>query len=695
MLLSKQKALQYLHDSLQRDNIDFREDQWEAIDAVVNKNKKLLVVQKTGWGKSSVYFISTKYMREQGKGLSIIISPLLALMRNQIDSAKKLGLKTVTINSSNTEEWDQIKSEILADRVDALLISPERLSNEKFMQEVLEPIAGNIGLFVIDEAHCISDWGHDFRPDYRRITNILKQMPANTPILATTATANDRVIEDIEQQIHGLSTLRGSLSRESLSLHTIRLPEPSHRLAWLAEHIPTFKGSGIVYVLTQRDARIVSEWLNKNGIGAEAYYSGVEHEDFESKDDYRIYLENRLLNNEIKVLVATSALGMGFDKPDLGFVVHYQAPGSIISYYQQVGRAGRGIENAYGVLLSGHEDDDIHEFFRSSSFPKEENIQSILDELAQSDGLSIVELQKRLNLSQREVDKTLKYLNVEQPAPVVKMGSKWHRTPNVYRFDREKVEAVLEIRKKEWDEMQEYLDTDECLMKFLQVVLNDPHPKECRRCGNCTTMMSGAFSHENGLKAAEFLRKSEIVFIPKKQVKLDALSEYGIRGNIKADLRAEEGRILSRWEDAGWGRVVAQDKHSGYFRDELVDGMVEMIKKWNPNPFPTWVTCVPSHRHPDLVPSLAKRVADKLGLPFVPAVKKVKENAPQKQMNNTYHQAKNLDGVFEVSGSMDGPVFLVDDVIDSGWTATVIALLLRSDGSGPVYPVALATTGKM
>ncbi|MDP2893769.1 MAG: DEAD/DEAH box helicase, partial [Sulfurimonas sp.] len=265
MNLTKEKALNYLRESLNNANANFKEDQWEAIDTVVNKRQKVLVVQKTGWGKSSVYFISTKFLREQGFGLSIIISPLLALMRNQIDSAKKLGLNVVTINSSNKDEWNSVKNQILNNSVDALLISPERLSNEEFMQDILEPIASKIGLFVIDEAHCISDWGHDFRPDYKRITNILKNIPSNTPILATTATANNRVIKDIETQIKGLITIRGSLKRESLKLHNLRLPEPSHRLAWLIEHLLLFTGAGIVYVLTQRDARIVSEWLNQNG----------------------------------------------------------------------------------------------------------------------------------------------------------------------------------------------------------------------------------------------------------------------------------------------------------------------------------------------------------------------------------------------------------------------------------------------
>lgn len=696
-MLIREKALQYLKNSLQNQNVVFRKDQYESIDAVVNQRKKVLVVQKTGWGKSSVYFISTKFLRDQGYGLTIIISPLLALMRNQIDSARKLGLCVETINSSNINDWNLIKSKILKNEVDALLISPERLSNEDFMQAILEPISSNIGLFVIDEAHCISDWGHDFRPDYKRITNILKQMPSNTPILATTATANDRVIQDIESQISGLITIRGNLERESLCLHNIILPEPSHRLAWLVEHLPSFEGSGIVYVLTHRDAKIVTQWLNQNGISAKAYFSGVENENFTNSDEYRIFLENQLINNEIKVLVATSALGMGFDKRDLGFVIHYQAPGSIIGYYQQVGRAGRGIDKAYGILLSGHEDDDIHEFFRNSSFPKEEHITMILDCLGNSNnGLSIIELQKELNLTQGEVEKTLKYLSVESPSPVIKNGSKWYRTLNKYFHDTIKIKNILNIRQSEWDEMQDYLKTNECLMAFLQKSLNDPSPKNCGKCGNCSNPLNSDFSHEIGLKAAEFLKKSDIVFCPKKQVKSDALIKYGIKGNIKNELRAQEGRILSRWEDAGWGRVVAKDKHAGEFSNQLVDAFVSMINKWNPSPSPKWVTCIPSLNHPNLVPDFAQKVANKLNLPFMAAIKKTKQNQPQKTMNNSYHQAKNLDGVFEIDGIIPNtPVLLIDDIIDSGWTVTVASAILQQKGSGPVFPASLATTGKI
>lgn len=694
-VLTKNMALEFLRKSLLNKNISFREGQYEAIDAVVNKRKKVLVVQKTGWGKSIVYFISTKFLRQCGYGLTIIISPLLALMRNQIESAKKLGLNISTINSSNIDHWNEVKSSILSDKVDALLISPERLANEDFMQNILEPISGNIGLFVIDEAHCISDWGHDFRPDYKRIVNILKQIPENTPILATTATANDRVIEDIKSQINGILIMRGDLKRESLSLHNIRLPHPSYRLAWLAKYIPLFEGSGIVYVLTQRDAKIVSDWLNENNISASPYFSDVTNDKFETSDAYREFLEDQLINNNVKVLVATSALGMGFDKSDIGFVIHYQAPGSIIGYYQQVGRAGRGIDNAYGILLSGHEDDDIHDFFRRSSFPTKENIDLILECLERSNmGLSIVEIQKELNLTQGEVEKTLKYLSVEPMSPVIKRNSKWFRTLNKYFYDEEKINKILEIRHSEWDEIQKYLDTKECLMSFLQKALNDPSPQKCGKCANCLQPIGSDFSTDIGLKAVEFLRKKYIDFTPKKQVRADALSTYGIRGKIPEVLRAENGRILSRWEDAGWGRIVAENKHNGKFSDELVNAFVEMVHDWNQN-F-SWVTCIPSLKHPVLVPEFAQKVANKLNLPFIQAIKKIKQNQAQKMMNNSYHQAKNLDGVFEVgNGIPNKPVLLIDDIIDSGWTITVAAMLLKQKGCGNVFPVALSTTGKL
>jgi ATP-dependent DNA helicase RecQ len=386
--MEKQAAEKLLQTAVDNPNARFRNGQWEAIGALVNHRRKLMVVQRTGWGKSSVYFISTRILRDRGAGPTVIVSPLLALMRNQIEAATRLGIRAETINSTNQNDWPVIRQAMLADQVDAILISPERLSNESFVEEVLMPVADRIGLLVVDEVHCISDWGHDFRPDYRRLINVLRQMPPNMPVLGTTATANNRVIEDVQTQLGNIGIQRGALVRESLALQTLRLPDQASRLAWLARHIPELPGTGIVYVLTKRDAEQVATWLNRQGIVSKAYYSGVEHEDFENSDPYRQHLEDLLLRNEVKALVATTALGMGYDKPDLGFVIHYQAAGSVVAYYQQVGRAGRAIDKAYGVLLSGREDEDIHEYFRRSAFPDERNVNAILDVLAQHDELS-------------------------------------------------------------------------------------------------------------------------------------------------------------------------------------------------------------------------------------------------------------------------------------------------------------------
>jgi len=341
--MDRTEAQNLLKQALDNQGAHFRDGQWEAIDALVNQKKKLLVVQRTGWGKSSVYFISTRIVRDQGAGATVIVSPLLALMRNQIEAAERLGIRAVTINSTNRNQWDELEQQVLNNQADAILISPERLANEGFVERVLMPIADKIGLMVVDEAHCISDWGHDFRPDYRRLVSILRNIPPNVPVLGTTATANDRVIEDIQSQLGDIEIQRGTLVRESLALQTIRLPDQAARLAWLAEHVPEMPGTGIIYTLTIRDTEQVAEWLIQNGIIARAYSGSVEHPDFPSSDSYRQHLESQLLNNELKVLVATTALGMGYDKPDLGFVVHYQAPGSIVGYYQQVGRAGRGV----------------------------------------------------------------------------------------------------------------------------------------------------------------------------------------------------------------------------------------------------------------------------------------------------------------------------------------------------------------
>ena len=694
--MEKSQALMLLQRALGDARANLRPGQWEAIDALVNHRRRLLVVERTGWGKSLIYFISTRVLRDRGQGATLIVSPLLALMRNQMTAADRLGIRAISINSTNRSEWPALQAEILGNKVDALLISPERLANDQFVEAVLLPVANRIGLMVVDEAHCISDWGHDFRPDYRRLVNILKLMPPNIPVLGTTATANDRVLDDVKEQLGGFDTRRGPLMRESLHLQTLRLADQVERLAWLAKYVPKFSSTGIIYTLTKKDAEQVAGWLRLNGVEARAYYSGVEAEGFPDSDAYRQHLEAQLLGNGLKALVATTALGMGYDKPDLGFVIHYQAPGSIVAYYQQVGRAGRAIDRALGLMMAGREDEDIHQFFRSSAFPDESRVNNILTTLEGGDGFTVTELQAEANLTHCQIEQVLKYLGVENPAPVIRQGYKWFRTPVPYRMDHDRIRRLTQKREFEWQEVQGYVDTEECLMAYLGRALDDPHAVRCGKCANCIgrPVVPVELDPELTRRALLFLKQSEFDIEPRVRIPKGAFVHYALSGNLTVQLRAEPGRALSRWGDAGWGRLAAEDKHAGRFRDELVEAVVEMIlKRWRPEPSPAWVTCVPSLKHPTLVPDVAERLAGRLRLPFQDVVSKVKDNQPQRLQNNSWHQCRNLDGAFVIKKGVPGtPVLLVDDVADSRWTMTVIAALLRQAGSGPVFPVALATT---
>lgn len=692
----RSEALALLRQLLANQDADFRDGQWEAIDALVSRREQVLLVQRTGWGKSAVYFVATRMLRDSGFGATLIVSPLLALMRNQVSAAERMGVRALRIDSTNRSEWPNLRRAVLSDEADALLISPERLANEAFMDELLLPISERIGLLVVDEAHCISDWGHDFRPDYRRLVSVLQRMPSNMPVVGTTATANDRVIEDVTSQLGRLKVQRGHLMRESLQLQTIRLATQAERLAWLAEHIDELPGTGIIYTLTTRDAEQVSAWLNERGILVRPYHASISDERYESSNAYRQRLELALDRNEVKALVATTALGMGYDKPDLGFVVHYQAPGSIIAYYQQVGRAGRGIGRALGMLLSGVEDEQIHDYFRRTAFPDERWVGEVLKALEKSeDGMHIRDLEQSLNLRYGQIQQVVKMLSVDNPAPIINERGRWRRTAVPYQMDRERITRLTEQRELEWQEVQSYIDEQGCLMEFLAEALDDPEPKPCGRCASClgVSIVDESFARQKVAEANRFLRQAELPLECKRQVAKESFPAYGWSGNLPPELRAEQGRIMSRWGDAGWGEIVARDKLEGRFRDELVEAAAEMIReRWHPHPWPDWVTCVPSNRHPILVPDFAARLAGSLSLPYVPAVTKVGESAPQKEQQNRFHQCNNLDGVFAIEGQVrKSAVLLVDDVVDSGWTLTVIAALLRQAGCGQVLPFALAT----
>lgn len=694
--LIQQQALHHLRTMTNFPSAQFHDGQLEAIVELVQNQRQMLVVQKTGWGKSGVYFIATKLLREQNKGPSIIMSPLIALMRNQIQSAARLGLRVATVNSSLTQhERAENENKIINNQVDAIIIAPEQLANEYFVQNVLSHVLSKVSLFVVDEAHCISDWGHDFRPDYRRIVRILQAMPKNLPVLATTATANNRVVNDIQSQLgQHIMISRGELTRQALHLQNVPLMPKAKRLAWLVQALNQIAGTGIIYAKTVRDCEQVADWLVQNNINAQAYSGNSMSED-------RIDLENALLNNTVKTLVATSALGMGFDKPDISFVIHFQAPGNVVEYYQQVGRAGRGIDDAYGILMQGEEDERIQNYFIERAFPTQKEVDDLLNAIASQEGLKKAEMEKFTNLSSGNIEKALKFLATETPSPLLKEDTTYYRTAIDYQLPTERIARLSEIKTGEWDQLQNYTAHSQCLMRFLAEALDDPFAEDCGKCANCDpgSALTIEISHQLAINALDFLKyryvkiDSRKIFGGSNALSREAFSTYQFPYK-NSQLQAEDGLALSRWKDGIWGDVVAAGKAADAFSDELIAPMVLMIQSMPIKQQPRWLTYVPSPRHPTLVKNFAHKLAAALGIVCSDAISIAIAKAPQKNMENSFRRSENLDGAFAIDQSQVylDPVFLLDDAVDSRWTFTVVAALLKRANTGKVYPIALTAT---
>ena len=678
-----------LRQSLQNPLAVFRLGQEEAIRTVLEPPYRALVVQATGWGKSIVYFIATRVMRDQGKGPTLVISPLLSLMRDQIKAAERLNLRAAQYTSSNEDQWSQIDELLKANMIDLLLISPERLANEQFCDLVSSSTLAQSGLIVIDEAHCISDWGHDFRPDYQRIGNFIGRLPPSTAVLATTATANDRVIQDIQQQIgKNIKILRGPLTRRSLKLQVIVGWNAIKRLSWLSDRLNELPGAGIIYALTLRDTERVAQWLQAEGHNVVAYHAKLP-------SDIKMELEEKLLKNEVKALVATVALGMGFDKPDLGFVVHYQSPGNLVTYYQQIGRAGRAISEAVAILFMGKDDERINEWFLANARPSADNIMAVLQVLDESEqSLSSAQIAQRLNMKKGEIDKVLKTLSVSSPSPITKTKKLYSRTPVSYTYDAKRETELIERRRQERERFIDFASTDNCFMMLVAKELDDQTASPCGKCANCLSqeIVSLQVSSDTGKRAKTFLRRSDFPIPFRKQWIRDACPQYGFAGNIAVDLLCETGICLSHWGDPEIASWVEQDKSNNYFRDELVYAAVETIRAHSMSSQIEWVCAVPSLRSGNLVPNFAIRLATALNIEYVNAIEKTIATEPQKAQQNSFHQAHNLDGVFTVRDVRKGAVLLVDDMVDSGWTFTIIGALLRKAGAGLVVPLALCST---
>lgn len=692
-----------------------REDQWRAIEALVVDRRRVLCVQRTGWGKSAVYFVATALLRTAGEhGPTVIVSPLLALMRNQVDAAARAGIRARTINSANLDEWDEITGEIHAGAVDVLLISPERLNNPDFRDAVLPKLAATTGLLVVDEAHCVSDWGHDFRPDYRRLRTFLGNLPAGTPVLATTATANARVTQDVAEQLDAASrpdaasgpdagpetlVLRGSLDRESLRLGVVDLPGPAHRLAWLADHLDELPGSGIIYTLTVAAAAETAEFLRSRGYSVASYTGQTDDAD-------RRAAEQDLLDNKIKALVATSALGMGFDKPDLGFVVHLGAPPSPIAYYQQVGRAGRAVAHAEVLLLpGGAEDAAIWRYFAALAFPPEDQVRSVLAALSTDRPRSTPALEPIVDLRRTRLELMLKVLDVDGAVRRVRGG--WIATGEPWTYDAARLRRVAAARTAEQAAMREYATTDGCRLRYLRECLDDAGATDCGRCDRCAAPTFATELSEDTLRVAEaFLGRSGVEIAPKKLWPTGlAAVNVPLRGRIALPEQALPGRAVGRLTDLGWGgrlrELVGPDTADVEAPDDVVAAVVEVLREWahGTDPWPrrpVGVVAVGS-RHTRLVASLAGRIAavgrmPLLGTVAVAAGGGARGNSAQRvrALYDSVTLSSELTGAL---AGLAGPVLLVDDFVDSGWTMTMVARELRRAGAPEVLPLALAVAG--
>ena len=670
-----------------------REDQWTAIDALVRERRRALVVQRTGWGKSAVYFIAAKLLRAAGRGPTVIVSPLLALMRNQVASARRAGVVAATINSGNMTEWNDIHAQVAAGAVDVLLVSPERLNNPDFRDAVLPELAADAGLVVIDEAHCVSDWGHDFRPDYRRIRTLVADLGDDVPVLATTATANDRVVTDVAGQI-GTDTLvlRGTLDRESLHMSVVHIEDATARTAWLSRYLHELPGSGIIYTLTVAAAHDLADVLGSHGHRVGAYTGRTDPAE-------REVLEQALLDNEVKALVATSALGMGFDKPDLGFVVHIGAPSSPIAYYQQVGRAGRGTARAEVVLLPGPEDRRIWSYFASVAFPREHIVRAVLDALDSERPLSTSALEPLVELNRSRLEMVLKVLDVDGAVRRVRGG--WLATGQPWTYDTERYERLSRAREAEQQAMIDYQSSTECRMSFLRRQLDDPalsgavaDALDCGRCDNCTGTRPDTTVDTADLAAIRTrLDRPGIDLSPRKQWPT-GMAKLGVSLSGKITDGPATGRILGRLSDLGWGQRLRPllDGPDAPVPDHIVEACIAVLRDWDWEQRPTSVLAMESPTHPKLTADLAARLAH-IGRLRDLGTLHIRPGRPPVSAANSAHRVAALHDSWEIPplDDLDGPVLLVDALTETGWTLTLAAHTLRAAGAPTVLPFALAT----
>jgi len=655
----------------------FYDEQWETIDMLL-RGKRMLLIEKTGYGKSLCF----QFPATQFDGITVIFSPLIALMRDQVNSLNEKGIAAKHINSEQTyENNSQVIQDAINGKIKILYIAPERQENQEWIEATRKM---NLSMIVIDEAHTISVWGHDFRPSFRRIINLVQLLPKDLPILATTATATKRVQADIEQQISGnLTTIRGNLLRENFNLFVIETKSEDEKLLWLAENINKLPGTGLLYTGTRVNTEIYARWFDFVGINSTDYNAGLD-------GDTRKEIEKGLMSNKWKCVVSTNALGMGIDKPDIRFIIHAQIPASPIHYYQEIGRAGRDGQKTYIILFynSKKDDDGIPEDYKlpkafvDGGRPSIKKYQIVINAVKQEQ-LGERQLMKITNMKQTQIRVIKADLIEQEIIKEVKFdrSKKYEYQFNAPELDTAKFNELRNAKLKDLDSMLEYVFTTEPRMKFLCEYLGDKPPNKFDNCDNSKYKKRTVRPDKSTIEKLTEFRET---YFPTLEVESQssnitngvASSYYGV-SNVGATLHR------------------CKYENGGDFPDFLLKLMLKAFRKTFGDKHFDMIVYVPPTTSGELLKNFAEKISYVLKVPISHKLVKQRETQPQKVFQNGYLKRENVSGAFnytEPNEINNKNILLVDDIFDSGTTIKEIGKLLTNFGANLIVPLVIART---
>ncbi|HAT81528.1 MAG TPA: RecQ family ATP-dependent DNA helicase [Flavobacterium sp.] len=647
----------------------FYDEQWLTIDKIL-KGEKVLLIEKTGFGKSLCFqFPATVF-----NGITVIFSPLIALMRDQVKKLTALGIAAKCINSEQTpEENTQIINDAKQGKIKILYIAPERQENSEWIEATRQM---NLTMVVVDEAHCISVWGHDFRPAFKRIINLVKLLPKGLPVLATTATATKRVELDVAQQIgNNILTIRGNLMRDNFKLFVVKVASEDEKLIWLGKNLNNLPGSGILYTGTRVDTEIYSKWFENLKISSTAYNAGLDA-------DSRIAIENGLMSNKWKCIISTNALGMGIDKPDIRFIIHTQIPQSPIHYYQEIGRAGRDGQPSYIILFYNPEDRKLPEAFIEGGRPAIKKYERVINAV-KSELLGERDLMKRTNLKQNQI-RVIKADLIEQGIireVMIGKSKKYEFVPNSQPLNTKAFEELRNAKLTDLENMIEYVETDKSRMKFLCDYLGDNSNHTFTNCDNTgekkiTVSVTPEWTEKLQNFREDYFPELEVESKGSNILNGVASSYYGV-SNVGATLHR------SKYEQGG------------DFPDFLLKLVLKAFrKKYGQEKFDL-VVYVPPTSSGDLVKNFAIKVSQVLKFPISHNLVKARQTKEQKIFENGYLKTDNVNGAFTFTTPNDingKSILLVDDIFDSGATLKEVGKLLTNFGAVKIAPIVIART---